>query len=180
MPDNNSPEDHPQQALGKYRIVWRDDKPMVALDQDGVVSLRSLTIVPDALWNTDAWAAPYPSWAEGVADPADRFLAMVVELDGRRRIAISELEIVLPALREVRCLKSEWLTRPTSCSASTRLACAPRSFSQNSTDERPVQERTFRSHRAGGNLFPGGGGHRQDARLQCAAGCERQLSMSMP
>ena len=104
MPDDNSPENRSQQALGKPRAVLTADGPMVALDEGGIVRLHKLHVVPDALWGTPGWHAPQPSWAANVEREADRLVAMIVELDLRRHEAIAELEILVPALRELRRL----------------------------------------------------------------------------
>ena len=61
MPSNDIPDqDHPQQALGSHRIVWRGDGPMIAVDEDGVVTLHKLHVVPDALWNSEFWDVALP------------------------------------------------------------------------------------------------------------------------
>ena len=107
MREDDTSKDFPQQApLGKRRVVFRKNgEPAVALEQDGVVSLHKLQITPDALWNTEEfWDVSLPEWAESVDDPPSQFLAIIVDRVGRQRQAVAELEIVLPALRELRRL----------------------------------------------------------------------------
>lgn len=113
MPSNDIPDqDHPQQALGSHRIVWRGDGPMIAVDEDGVVTLHKLHVVPDALWNSEFWDVALPEWAETVDDPPAQFLACLVDRVGRQRIAVAELEILLPALRELRRLIKQTVDAP--------------------------------------------------------------------
>ena len=105
--DNTGDQDHPQQApLGKHRaVLTADGKPMVALDEGGVITLHKLHVTPDALWHTEEfWDVSLPSWAETVGDAPSQFLAIIVDRVGRQRIAIAELEIVLARLRQARRL----------------------------------------------------------------------------
>lgn len=99
MPSNNTGDQDRKQS---HRVVWRGEKPMVALDQNGVVQLFPLRLRPDCLWdNSLLWDCPARSFEiSDDARPPEIFLSRLIKLAGRRRKAISELQSALFALRE--------------------------------------------------------------------------------
>ena len=99
MPSNNTGDQDRKQS---HRVVWRGEKPMVALDQNGVVQLFPLRLQPDCLWdNSLLWDCPALSFEiSDDAPPPEIFLSRLIKLAGRRREAISELQSALFALRE--------------------------------------------------------------------------------
>jgi hypothetical protein len=92
-------------TAGKDLVVWKglhDGKPTIAvLEEDGAVHIHPLILVPDYLWNTPHWDMPIPDWASNLP-PRDALAAAAVDLDGRRREAIAELETILRRLRQAR------------------------------------------------------------------------------
>ena len=107
MPDDTI-ESVPENATAsKDVVVWRGfhgDKPAIAvLEEDGVIRIHPLILVPDYLWHTRHFDMPIPSWASNLP-PRDALAAAAVELDGRRRDAIAATEIMLQRLRQARAL----------------------------------------------------------------------------
>jgi hypothetical protein len=87
----------------RRRIVWKDDRPFIVhVEDDNATHITPLISVPDVLWRSPLlWDAPIPYWAKGVPPP-ELFLAMLLEIDGRRRTAIARLGAIVALLRETR------------------------------------------------------------------------------
>ena len=94
--------DAPADQQGKPRVVWRGDTPMVVTEKDGVATISKLTLVDGRLWNTPAWSRGSSPTGPRTCRQTRKFLAMVVELDARRREAIDALKDTLADLREAR------------------------------------------------------------------------------
>jgi hypothetical protein len=105
MPSDNTSPPVDRQATAKPRVVWRaDGTPAIAIEEDGVVKIQKLTLVPHALWMTDHWDAPTPEWAAGIERSDEHFLAQVIHLDSLRRDAIEDIQTLLDRLRQARRL----------------------------------------------------------------------------
>jgi hypothetical protein len=100
MPPDNSGDNPPtQETVSRLRVMFRPDgTPCVVC---GVAVVSKLHVVPDLLWNSPSWSLLAPYWAANLP-PAEKFLAMVVELDARRREAIDALKDTLADHRVVR------------------------------------------------------------------------------
>jgi hypothetical protein len=90
------------QASGYPRLIWKGGKPLIADEIDGVVRLFPLRLVPDCLWRSPIlWDCPAPSFSiSDEASTSEIFLSRLIELAGRRRIALAELRTVIDLLRE--------------------------------------------------------------------------------
>lgn len=94
MPDELIPTSSGPQT-GAPKVVWRDGLPHVAVDEDGVIGLRKIGVVPTALWRQNILVA-LPDWAvrSNIDDPGSQFLVLVIELAGQRRNTVAELREV--------------------------------------------------------------------------------------
>lgn len=102
-PDNINGDDAAQETVSHHRIVWRDDRPLVVVEEDGVTRLHPLKIVPSALWRSPYWRrCALPDWTTSLDNPADQFLALVVHLAGQTQDSIDALHDILHDLRETR------------------------------------------------------------------------------
>ena len=105
MPDN--PIDPPidLQTPDKHRVVWRDGKPLVAEEIDGVVTLHKLRVVPDAAWGMPFWRlCALPDWAANIDDPVQQHLVLVTVLAGNTLEAIDKLHDINDHLEATRIL----------------------------------------------------------------------------
>lgn len=121
MPDDLIPTGDELQT-GKPRVVWRDGLPHIAVDEDGVVSLHKLGMVPTALWRQGLLIA-LPDWAvrSNIDDPAGEFLALVVKLADQQRDTVAELREVRIKLKTALTLIGE---APGLAAVVTRLEAA--------------------------------------------------------
>ena len=104
MPPDDIGDDVPtQETVSHARRVRSGDVEMVAVEEDGVVTLHKLRIVPSALWNSPHWRrCALPDWAANIEDPTGQFLALVVVLAAQTQDAIDALHDILADLREAR------------------------------------------------------------------------------
>ena len=103
--------------------MWRDDLPHVAaVDEDGVVRLSKLGVVPSALWRQGLLIS-LPDWAvrSNIDDPAGQFLALVVKLADERRDTVAELREIRINLKTALTLIGE---APGLAAVITRLEAA--------------------------------------------------------
>jgi hypothetical protein len=73
------------------------------VEENGVVTLHKLRLVPSALWRSPYWRrCSLPDWAANIEDPANQFLALTIHLAGQTQDAIDTLHDILTDLREAR------------------------------------------------------------------------------
>ena len=96
MPDNPIDPSIDPQTPGEHRVVWRKGTPLMAeTDDDGVVHLYPIAIVPDACWDMPygrLCALPY--WANNINDPAEQMGVLVAILGSKQLEAIDALEAI--------------------------------------------------------------------------------------
>ena len=120
MPDDLIPTDIDQQ--GKPGVVWRDGLRHIAIDEDGVVFLHKLGMMPGALWRQGLLISlPDLAVRSGIDDPAGQFLALVVKLADQQRDTVGELREVRINLKTALTLIGE---APGLAAVATRLETA--------------------------------------------------------
>lgn len=102
-PDDIGDESPTQETVWHARRVMSGDKPMVAVEEDSVVTLHKMRVVPHALWHSNLWRrCALPDWASDITDPANQFLVLTIHLASRQQRAIDTLRATLDDLRAVR------------------------------------------------------------------------------